>query len=98
MRYTQIAVYILASGRAGTLYVGVTSNLTKRIYEHRTHAVDGFTKKYHVTQLVYFEMCETMDAAIVREKRLKKYLRQQKIKLIEAKNPQWNDLWSEIVS
>lgn len=98
MRYQQIAVYILASGRGGTLYIGVTSNLTKRIYEHRTHAVDGFTRKYRVTQLVYFEIHETMVAAIAREKRLKKYLRKQKIRLIESANPCWNDLWSEIIS
>lgn len=96
MRYEQIAVYILASGKNGTLYTGVTSYLTKRIYEHRTHAVEGFTKKYDVTKLVYYEMHETMESAIHREGRLKKYTRLQKLKLIEKTNPNWNDLWDSI--
>jgi putative endonuclease len=91
-----IAVYILASRRNGTLYVGVTSNLIKRIHEHRTHAVQGFTAEHNVAQLVYFEPHETMDAAIHREKRLKKYTRQQKLRLIETENPHWRDLWEDI--
>ncbi len=95
-RYQQIAVYILASGRNGTLYVGVTSYLTKRIHQHRTHAVEGFTTKYNVVQLVYFELHETMEAAIHRENRLKKYTRLQKLKLIESGNPGWDDLWESI--
>jgi putative endonuclease len=96
MRYHQIAVYILASGRAGTLYIGVTSYLTKRIYEHREHAVKGFTHKYNVTKLVYYELHTTMESAIHREKRLKKYTRAAKIKLIESMNPNWDDLWESI--
>ena len=96
MRYEQIAVYILASIKNGTLYIGVTSYLLKRIYEHRTHAVDGFTKKYGVTKLVYYEMHETMESAIHRESRLKKYTRIQKLKLIERTNPNWDDLWDSI--
>ena len=98
MRYQQIAVYILASKRNGTLYIGVTSYLTKRIYEHREHLMDGFTKEYGVDQLVYYELHETMEAAIHREKRLKKYTRAAKLKLIETLNPQWNDLWNEIAA
>ena len=97
MRYQQIAVYILASGKHGTLYVGVTSYLIKRIHQHREHVAEGFTKHYGVDQLVYYEMHETMEAAIRREKRLKKYTRAAKIKLIETNNPNWNDLWHEIV-
>lgn len=86
----------MASDVLGALYTGVTSNLLKRIHEHRTHAVDGFTKCYHITRLVYFEIHESMDAAIHREKRLKKYTRLQKIKLIAQNNPKWNDLWDHI--
>lgn len=97
MRYEQIAVYIMASGYHSTLYVGVTSYLTKRVHEHREHLVDGFTKRYGVTRLVYFEMHETMEAAIAREKRLKKYKREQKIRLIEKDNPTWNDCWEKII-
>ena len=96
MRYQQIAVYILASKRNGTLYIGVTSYLIKRIHEHREHSVEGFSKNYDVTQLVYYELHATMDSAIHREKRLKKYTRLQKIRLIEKENPSWNDLWEEI--
>lgn len=96
MRYEQIAVYIMASSRNGTLYIGVTSYLTKRVHEHRTHAVDGFTKTYGVNQLVYYEMHETMASAIHREKRLKKYTRARKLALIEAANPEWKDLWADI--
>ena len=93
-----IAVYIMASDVLGTLYIGVTSNLLKRTYEHRTHATDGFTKQHKVTRLVYFEIHESMEAAIHREKRLKKYTRLQKIKLIARNNPEWNDLWHHISS
>jgi putative endonuclease len=93
MRYEQIAVYIMATGFHGTIYVGVTSYLIRRIHEHRTHAVDGFTKRYRITQLVYFELHPNMESAIRREKRLKKYTREQKIRLIEKDNPTWNDCW-----
>jgi putative endonuclease len=86
-------VYILASKDNGTLYVGVTSNLVKRIWEHRNDAIEGFTKRYGVHRLVYFEQHMTMEEAILREKRLKKWNRDWKIKLIEDANPEWRDLW-----
>lgn len=89
-------VYILASERNGTFYVGVTSNLQKRIWEHKNDVVEGFTKKYGLHDLVYFETCETAESAIHREKRLKKYTRDAKIKLIEKDNPDWNDLYAQI--
>jgi len=88
----QPAVYILASKRNGTLYIGVTSNLASRIEGHRSGAVDGFTKKYGVETLVYFEMHSDMYEAIQREKRLKKWNRAWKIRLIEEMNPTWADL------
>jgi putative endonuclease len=90
-------VYILASKRNGTLYTGVTSDLAKRIWEHRTEVVDGFTKKYQVHTLVYFEVCEDMMSAITREKQLKKWSRDWKVRLIEKRNPEWRDLYCEIV-
>ena len=91
------AVYILASKRNGTLYIGVTSNLWKRIWEHKKDLVEGFTKTYRVHTLVYFEMHENMTAAIMREKQLKKWNRAWKLQLIERHNPEWADLWQEIV-
>jgi putative endonuclease len=93
----QPCVYILASQRNGTLYVGVTSDLVKRVWEHQNNAVDGFTKKYDVHNLVYFELHADMIAAIAREKQLKKWNRAWKIELIEAGNPEWRDLWEEIM-
>jgi len=90
------AVYILASQRNGTLYVGVTSDLIKRIWEHKSNAVDGFTKKYHVHILVYYEYHDDMDSAIRREKQLKKWKRDWKLRLIEERNPEWDDLYSEV--
>ena len=92
----QPAVYILASKPNGTLYIGVTSDLVKRIYEHRTDAVDGFTKMYGVHDLVFFEVHETMESAIRREKQLKHWKRTWKIRLIEEHNLSWTDLWSTI--
>ncbi len=92
----QPAVYILASDRNGTLYVGVTSDLIARTWQHREHVVDGFTKKHEVTKLVWYEQQGTMDSAILREKRIKKWNRQWKVGLIEATNPYWNDLWPDI--
>jgi putative endonuclease len=89
-------VYILASKKRGTLYIGVTSNLPKRIWEHKEGAAEGFTKKHDVKMLVYFEMFDDAENAIHREKRLKKYKREAKIKLIEQQNPDWNDLYEEI--
>ncbi len=93
----QPTVYILASKRNGTLYTGVTSNLVKRIWEHKNDVQEGFTKKYKVHRLVYFEQYRTMETAITREKRIKKWDRQWKIDLIEKENPQWRDLWDDIV-
>jgi putative endonuclease len=90
------AVYILASRRNGTLYVGVTSNLPKRAWEHRESVVDGFTKEYGVKNLERYEMHDNAESAITREKRLKKWNRARKIRLIEERNPQWNDLFAEI--
>lgn len=89
-------VYILASKPNGTLYIGVTSDLTRRVREHRSDAVDGFTKRYGVHRLVYFEQFRSMMQAIEREKELKKWKRVWKIALIEKKNPDWRDLWPEI--
>ena len=93
----QPAVYLLASQRNGTLYIGVTSNLVKRIWEHRNNAVEGFTKRYGVHTLVYYEQHTTMEAAITREKQLKKWNRAWKLRLVEERNPDWRDLWPEIV-
>jgi putative endonuclease len=93
----QPAVYILASKRNGTLYIGVTSDLQKRSWEHKNDLLDGFTKKYGVHQLVYYELHDNVVLAITREKQLKKWNRAWKLELIERGNPDWNDLWQEIV-
>ncbi len=93
----QATVYILASGYNGTLYIGVTSNLVQRIWQHRNDLAEGFTKKYGVHILVYYELHEQMLSAIQREKQLKKWNRQWKINLIEKLNPTWKDLWEELV-
>jgi len=90
-------VYILASRRNGTLYVGVTSDLVRRVWEHRSDAVDGYTKAYHVHDLVWYEGHATAEAAIAREKQIKRWQRAWKVELIEAGNPYWNDLYSTIV-
>ena len=90
------AIYILASKKNGTLYIGVTSQLKKRIWEHKHNRIDGFTEKYQVHQLVYFEIYENMYTALVREKQLKKWNRQWKINLIENENPDWKDLYEDI--
>ena len=89
-------VYILASNRNGTLYVGVTSNLVKRVWEHKSDAVAGFTSNYNVKQLVYFEQHECIEDAILREKRIKEWKRAWKVELIENKNPYWRDLYEEV--
>ncbi|MBW7849468.1 MAG: GIY-YIG nuclease family protein [Rhodospirillales bacterium] len=89
----QPCVYILASGRHGTLYIGVTSDLIRRVWEHKTAPVDGFTKRYGVNRLVFFEWHETMPDAISREKRMKKWRRDWKVALIERDNPDWHDLY-----
>ena len=88
----QPAVYMLASKYNGTLYIGVTSNLPQRIYQHREELVEGFSKKYGIKMLVYFEMCDDMVSAIAREKALKGITRAKKIALIESVNPNWEDL------
>jgi len=92
----QYYVYILASKRNGTLYIGATNNLVRRVWEHKNDVVEGFTKKYSVHQLVWYEVAGTPDAAITREKQLKKWNRAWKLKLIEEKNPHWKDLYQEI--
>ncbi len=91
-------VYILASEKNGTLYIGVTSDLVRRIHEHRTDAASGFTKRYGVKKLVHFEQFEDMPAAITREKQLKKWNRVWKLRLIEEENPDWFDLFDKIAS
>ena len=90
-------VYILTSKRNGTLYIGITTDLVKRIYEHKHDLVDGFTKKYKVHRLVYFEEHEDIRQAITREKQIKKWKRKWKLELIEKVNPNWRDLYTEIV-
>lgn len=89
-------VYILASKRNGTLYTGVTSNLPKRVYEHKSGVVEGFTKKYHVHLLVWYECTEDINSAITREKQIKAWKRKWKLELIEKENPKWKDLCDEL--
>jgi putative endonuclease len=93
----QPAVYILASKPNGTLYIGVTSDLPKRVWEHKNDLVDGFTRRDGVHRLVYYELHEDMLSAITREKQLKKSNRAWKLELIESQNPNWNDLWNGIM-
>jgi putative endonuclease len=88
-------VYLLASRRDGILYAGVTSDLAKRVLLHRQKLVEGFTQRYGVSRLVYYEMHETMDQAILRETRIKKWKRAWKVRLIEQMNPEWEDLFDE---
>ena len=92
----QPCVYVLASRRHGTLYIGVTSDPLGRLFQHRAKAVRGFTSRYDVSRLVYYEMADTMDAAITREKQLKAWRRDWKIALIENQNPHWDDLAIEL--
>ena len=89
----QYFIYILASKRNGTLYLGITSNLLKRVYEHKNNLIEGFTKKYNVHSLVYYEVYGDIYDAIAREKRIKKWKRCWKIELIEKFNPEWEDLY-----
>jgi len=91
------AVYILASKRNGTLYIGVTSDIIKRVWQHKTNAAKGFTQKYEVHTLVYYELLGSMRAAIIREKQIKKWNRIWKVELIEEDNPTWRDLYDDIV-
>ena len=90
-------VYILASKPNGTLYIGVTSDLVKRVWQHKNNQVEGFTKKYNVHHLVWYEKHEDMQSAIVREKQIKKWNRQWKIRLVKETNPNWRDLYLEIL-
>ena len=93
----QPAIYILASGKNGTLYTGVTSDLVKRIWQHREDLGDGFTKRYQVHTLVYYELCDDMLSAIAREKQIKAGSRKKKILLIESNNADWLDLYPTII-
>ena len=92
----QFYVYILASKRNGTLYTGVTSNLIKRIWQHKNELLEGFSKKYKVKNLVYYEVHNNVGSALTREKQIKKWRRAWKLRLIEEKNPEWKDLYKEI--
>ena len=93
----QFFVYILASRRNGTLYTGITSDLVKRVWQHKNNMIDVFTKKYNVKNLVYYEIYQDAESAIIREKRIKKWKRAWKLRLIEKKNPRWKDLYDEII-
>lgn len=93
----QPCVYILASKRNGTLYIGITSDLVKRVWEHKSDLVEGFTKQYQVHQLVWYEPSQNMESAITREKQLKEWKRQWKVELIEKTNPYWNDLYPNLL-
>jgi len=93
----QPCVYLLASGRNGTLYAGVTSNLVERVWQHKNKQADGFTKRYGIDALVWYELHEDMPNAIAREKAIKEWKRRWKIELIERTNPDWKDLYPEIV-
>lgn len=90
-------VYLLASKRNGTLYVGVTSDLVKRVWQHKNDVVAGFTKRYGVHQLVWFEGHESMESALARKKAIKEWKRQWELKLIEAVNPAWRDLYEDLL-
>jgi putative endonuclease len=90
-------VYILANKRNGTLYTGWTNDLVRRVYEHKNDFVKGFTKKYGVNTLVYFEQCDDYDAALQREKQIKEWKRKWKLELIEKVNPLWQDLYDELL-
>ena len=94
----QYYVYILSSDRNGTLYIGITSDLIKRIYEHKANTVEGFTKQHRIHLLVYYEITNDINSAIAREKQLKSWNRKWKIALIEKANPQWEDLYQNITS
>jgi len=97
MRERQPCVYMLASDRNGTLYTGVTSRLPTRIWQHRNDVVEGFSHRYHVHKLVWFEAHDSMESAICREKAIKKWNRAWKINLIERSNPYWRDLYPELL-
>jgi putative endonuclease len=93
----QYYLYILASKRNGTLYIGITNDIIRRVGEHKLKLIDGFTKKYNVALLVYYEVFNDVNEAILREKRLKKWNRDWKIRLIESINPNWDDLTDKLI-
>ncbi|TSA44893.1 GIY-YIG nuclease family protein [bacterium] len=93
----QYYVYILANKRNGTLYIGSTSGLAGRVWQHKNKVVEGFTKKYAIDKLVHYEIAESQESAALRERQLKKWSRAWKIRLIEEKNPEWKDLYDEII-
>jgi putative endonuclease len=97
LRYDAIAVYIMTNRKNGPLYIGVTSDLIARVYQHKNGITGGFTQRYGLHSLIYYELHATMEAAIHREKRLKKYTREQKVRLIEIMNPGWDDLYETIL-
>ena len=92
----QFYVYMLASKRNGTLYIGVSSNIVQRIWQHKNKMLEGFTKRYNVDRLVYYETHSNAESAITREKQMKKWRRDWKIRLIERENPDWKDLYDDI--
>lgn len=94
----QFYVYILASKRNGTLYTGMSSNLTQRVWQHKNNSVEGFTDKYNVKKLVYYEVYENAESAITRERQIKKWRRKWKLRLIEEQNPNWEELCNSISS
>ena len=96
-RFKYSFIYIMTNKRNGTLYVGVTTNLLQRTYQHRNHLIEGFTDKYNLDKLVYYEIYDDLHLAIAREKQLKKWKRAWKIKLIEILNPSWKDLFDSLV-
>ena len=93
----QFYVYITASKKNGTIYIGKANDLINRVGQHRQHAVAGFTDRYDVTRLVHYEVLDSMEAALARERQLKAWKRQWKLELIEKNNPDWRDLWEDIV-
>ena len=93
----QPAVYIVTNRPKGTLYIGVTSDLIKRIYQHKSHAIEGFTRNYGTDKLVYFELFDDMESAIKREKQLKNWRRSWKIEMIEKENSEWEDLYEKLL-
>jgi len=92
----QFYVYIMASQPNGTLYTGMSSNLVRRVWQHKSNMVEGFTDKYNIKNLVYYEVHDSAESAITREKQIKKWRRKWKLRLIEERNPQWEDLYSKI--
>lgn len=94
----QYYVYLLASKRNGTLYIGVTNDLARRVWEHKNNIIEGFTQKYNVHKLIYYEIAADVDIAITREKQMKKWRWQWKIELIEKSNPEWKDLYYSLIA